>query len=385
MGTCNIKSIHDFKSKTIPDVYYLDRLNSRVINITTVSLKSIYFDNLSEIYQNSAIIYLSDSEFMIAGGTKTSGNFSKKVFRLNTSLKTSYRLQNLPIRCSEGSLVLHKSSILLGGAVCQSEDLLIPCPLLKFSISGESWDILDVNDLLTPPKHSYSNILSPKVCIKDSKLLLLGGKKLNKNDFTKKIFSIDLTESLPRYRVEDISLPNKFKKLNCCFISNSLVICGEIKSSKQRCIVAQYSHDTSEWSTLETIDGILSEEYPVLVISKKPVFFSYPYFLFQDRHKVTIVNFESTPSQKRISKEDSKEPVKTPSKLRSPLDTTKSRSRKKKFKTQISAQYSRSTAPKLPSNVVKNQSISSSLSSSSSDLSSSSISETSELTSESED
>jgi hypothetical protein len=376
MGSCNIKSVYDFKSNTIPDVHYLDRAEARVINIKTSTLDSTYFPDLSEIYKNSAILYLSDSEFMVAGGVKASGNFSKKVFRFNTSLKTFYRLQNLPAKSSLGSLIIHKSSIFLVGSVIVHCERLFPSPLMKFNISGECWEMIDVNDLTLPLKHSFSNILNPKAVLINSKLVLLGGRKLLKDDFTKKVFSIDLSESIPRLQLEDYSLPFKFLKLDCCYISNSILICGEVKTKKQECLVTNFSFENFEWSTLETIEGKMTEEYPVLVIGKKAVFFSYPFFLVQDRHKVTVVNFRSKPMRAPCSLDSLEASSEPKQNKHQPSQDSKRHPHKKKLKTQISAQYSKGTAPMLPSNILKQRSLSSS-----SSFSSSSASETSEVSS----
>ena len=256
MGACTVKMNMESDFHGIPDLYYLDRTNECVLFITKDQISKTSFKSLLPFYEDSAIIYLSASEFMIAGGKKPSNKLSKKVFRINTSLKQIYSLQPLPLAARSGNLIYYKGFIYLVGAVTMREGSELPCPMCRYSLNEEPWEILEVSDLHLNAKYSLDNILGPQACIQGSILYTFGGTKSAEGRQTKKIFSIFLADRNMRIEMEKFKLPQKLSNMRCVFYGKDLMVCGEVQNQENKnCIIYSYSFSQKRWSELDNISG----------------------------------------------------------------------------------------------------------------------------------
>ncbi|OMJ81745.1 hypothetical protein SteCoe_17739 [Stentor coeruleus] len=408
MGNCTNASMNPHALQAIPDLYYLDRRNQQVLFISKNQSTKIDFSKTISFYENSSIIYLSASEFLIAGGRKPSQKLSKKVFRVNSLLKKTYIQPSLPFPAYGGNLIYNKGNIYLSSAITEQNGSDYPCPLLKYCLNEQTWEVCDVSDLHLNAKYSLNNILYSQSCLHDHKIFTMSGKLLSTGTLTRKIFSINLSNSSFRVNLEPFKLPEKFRNVRCCSTGKVFMICGE-QVSADKSVIYTYSFETKTWKLLDEVLGLFSEIYPSLIISSKIVFLSYPYVVVRDLVKTHVFNFEeenkkqkghlSVPSGSSDSVNRSKsfdvrqhaESEETKLKnLGDPLEKAprqKSmhheyekvrRHNMKKSEKKITAKYLKCSAPFLPSNILGARSLnsSSSHSSSSESISSSNSSKT---------
>lgn len=372
MGTGNVQSVAECG---VNELYYFDRDLNRVCYVEEGKVKYASMEGIFKCRKDSAIFFVSSFEFVVAGGVKPSGAYSKKVVQVNYFLKTVKKLTSLPLGTCFGSLVQNVKNLYLCGAVFKREDIQHPCPLLKLNIDTGKWEILAINDILVETNHSFSNTLKPKCCVLGNKLFLFGGLKANTQKLTKKIFFIDLSQTVPKYQEETFKCPIKFVKLNCCISDNFFYIGGQDLQGKV--LLMKKNFNNGEWIQLGTFQVNIKEDYPVQILSKKIVFFNYPLLVILEKQQINTYEFDLAPfnsggEEKKSVSIEKKQSLKNPR-----ISEKSSRSKKKKLKTQLSTHYSKSTAPMLPSNIIKQMTFHSSSSNLSSSISDSSISSSS--------
>ena len=89
---------------TIPIFYYLNKESNSIIKFQDQSVSKFSLPNF-KIFNDCAIGYLSEGHIVIAGGIKTSGRLSKKVYYINTTTKAINRLPSLQHPSSKGTLL----------------------------------------------------------------------------------------------------------------------------------------------------------------------------------------------------------------------------------------------------------------------------------------
>ena len=387
MGTGNVQSVGEGGAK---ELYYFERDLNRVCYVGEEG--KVRYASIEGVYKgrkDSALCFLSSFEFVVAGGVKLTGGFSKKVVRVNYILKTVVKLGSLPVGTCFGSLVQYGKSLYLCGAVVNREGIQHPCPLLALNLDTGKWEVIAINDILVESNHSFSNILKPKSAAFGNKLFFIGGVKASTQKLTKKIFFIDLSQSVPKYEEETFKCPFKFAKLNCCVLENFFFLCGQDLEGKV--LLMKKNLSKGEWVQLGTFQVQIKEDYPVLILNKKIVFFNYPMLVILEKEQMNTFEFDLapfSPGKKEEGLEERKEeksvsfgksqPLKNPR-----ISEKSSKPKKKKLKTQLSTHYSKSTAPMLPSNIIKQVTFLSSSSNLSSSISDSSLSSSSSSSSSS--
>ena len=282
MGTCTVKMQQGF-DHSMPDLYYLDRERHEVLYITKSLQISTSFHEHIEFLQDSAVMYLSASEFFIAGGIKSTKKLSKKVYRINTTLKQTYAMPSLPLSTKYGDLIYFKNCIYLVGAVTLQDEKDYPSPLLRFCLNDQSWEVCEVNDLHLNAKYSMSNMLNAKVALIGSKIFMFAGVKALSQKSTKKVFSVDLNEMSLKIRLEKIVLPRRFAELKCIFTGKELLLCGSASGNASVKELLLYTFACKEWKEIGVIEMEWNERYPALAIGNKALFISYPNVLLCDR------------------------------------------------------------------------------------------------------
>lgn len=366
MGTGNARFVRECEDS---EVRYLDREKNTVWLIENGQAKSVSFEGIIEFYKESAVLCVSNSEFILAGGVKASGNLTKKVIKVNFLLKSVKKLTSLPAKTCSGTLIIHKNIIYLCGAVIKRETQ-VPCPLLSLNLESGKWDGLGINDLLIKPNYSLTNILKPKSCTVNNKIYFFGGIKFNTQKPTKKIFSINLGQTMPEYQIESFECPLKFINLACCVFEEHFFICGQ--GADKNLYLLKKPLKSGEWIKIATIHEHIIEDYPILLTTKNLIFFSFPLFSILKNQNLVTFDFQKNliNEEEKLEKAEKKPSIKHPR-----ISEKSSKNHKKRFKSQLSTHYSKSTAPMLPSNIIKqNTFISSSSSSSSSNSNSSSYS-----------
>lgn len=408
MGNCTNVSSNPQELQAIPDLYYLDRHNHQVLFISKSQITKIDFSSTISFYENSSIIYLSASEFLVAGGRKPTQKLSKKVFRINSLLKKTYIQPSLPFPTYGGNLIYNKGNIYLSSAITEQDGADYPCPLLKYALNEQTWEVCDVSDLHLNAKYSLNNILYSQSCLHDHKIFTMSGKLLSTGTLTRKFFSISLSNSSFRVNIEKFKLPEKFRNVRCCSTGKAFMVCGE-HVSENKSLIYTFSFETKTWRLLDEVSGLLSEVYPSLLVSSKVVFLSYPYVVVRDRLKTHVFNFEEQPRvgkghlsvpsgssdsvnrsksfdiKKHVDSEEAKLKNLEESLEKAPRQKSMHheyekvrRHNMKKSDKKITAKYSKCSAPFLPSNILgaKHLSSNSSRSSSSESISSSNSSKT---------
>lgn len=409
--------LHQETQGSLPDFYYLNREKKTIHYITKHYVQITNLPDGIEVFQDSALVYLSTCEFFIVGGVKPSQKFSKKVFCFEVLSNQVRKLASLPLPTRSGDLIFYQNSIYLISAITMHENSEYPCPILKYCLKDEIWDVCDVNDLHLNDKYSISNIIHSQATLYGSKVLICAGIKINSGIPTKKVFSVDLSKPVMRFEIESFKLPQKLKEIQCIVIKNQLIVCGEREGIKEFYL---YDFTCELWEELGKVQKEIREKYPPFVIGEIVVFVDYPDVLVRDgiriwtceiggKEKKEIIDEICDDSNSSESQSESSESILEPVKivkklevfpaknieLKPPKIPNKSKSENRYFseflsplsitqlshsrraKKPISTKYSESDAPFLPSNIIKSQSSfsldsSDSSSNSDSDISSSS-------------
>lgn len=254
MGTSSAKVCETRNRFKSPEFFWFYKENKSVLKICEESVVVHQMSSL-DLFEMCAVGYTAEFNIVIAGGIKSSGKMSKKVFFVNVVSKSISRLCSLKIPSAGCSLITSQKNL-----------YLIPDSLkhpLQIYASGE-WSVIDPAPL---------NINSPASFIHESRLYFLCGTKLN-SKATKKIYTLSLSSGTQYTKTSKLT-PFKLEKPSLVRVKNQIILAGGNINGHPN---TQFFIGSIECDNWKVIDGPRSIVYtgPGISADSSAIWVEYP-------------------------------------------------------------------------------------------------------------
>ena len=265
------------QSEPIRSFYYLNRGTNSILRVQMNSVSKHSLQDF-KVFPQSAIGYLPNGHIVVAGGQKSSGRLSKKVFYINTLTKDINRLASLRYPTKSGTLIYYASQLYyFSPDLCDQHQVY----------SKKCWKSI---------KNSTLQLKNPSIYIRKGLAYFLCGIKSNCAP-TKKIYYLNLSEKTPTYQIYQLRFPIRLEKPVVLTNNNCLILTGGCKTNAERnCNFFFHWFGSEKWKEIPGPDFTV-EDYPGVYTNEAMIWVGFPKIVMICKNRFHIFNLKESQNQ----------------------------------------------------------------------------------------